>query len=443
MAFQNSGIFIINKPFQWTSNDVIRKIKSNCKFKKIGHAGTLDPLATGILPILVNDSTKYFDYFQTFKKSYLAEIKFGFSTSSYDLEGDIDAKTDNIPQNIDLIKEKISYFIGSIKQVPPKYSAIKKNGKRLYDYARNDEDIEIESREVEVSEIKIIDWKTPILKVIINCSSGFYVRSFANDLGKKLGSLAVLTSLSRINYGPFEIKDSINIENINPIEKKLISIDSIFLSNKKLVFDVDMEKSYYNGKVFTSENLKLRLENELLYSNKIENDYLREFLNFQDREKYKFVGSDVISRGNISNLNTILIDRGFSSGIKENDPVLSSKGVIGKIVTSSQNTAVVQLISDGNFRLSVRIMPSEAEGILRWRNDTICDIFEIKKTSDVNIGDLVVTSNLSTYFPPSLPVGEIVGIHDKSDNFNKVVRLKLHSDLSKLNQLFVIIEGDN
>ena len=257
MTFQNSGIFIINKPFQWTSNDVIRKIKSNCKFKKIGHAGTLDPLATGILPILVNDSTKYFDYFQTFKKSYLAEIKFGFSTSSYDLEGDIDGKTDYLPQNIELIKNNISYFIGSIKQVPPKYSAIKKNGKRLYDYARNDEDIEIESREVEVSEIKIIDWKTPILKVIINCSSGFYVRSFANDLGKKLDSLAVLTSLSRINYGPFEIKDSINIENINPIEKKLISIDSIFLSNKKLVFDVDMEKSYYNGKVFTSENLKL------------------------------------------------------------------------------------------------------------------------------------------------------------------------------------------
>ena len=153
----------------------------------------------------MNDSTKYFDYFQTFKKSYLAEIKFGFSTSSYDLEGDIDAKTDNIPQNIDLIMEKISYFIGSIKQVPPKYSAIKKNGKRLYDYARNDEDIEIESREVEVSEIKIIDWKTPILKVIINCSSGFYVRSFANDLGKKLGSLAVLTSLSRINLSLIHI----------------------------------------------------------------------------------------------------------------------------------------------------------------------------------------------------------------------------------------------
>ena len=286
MIFQNSGIFIINKPYQWTSNDVIRKIKSNYKFKKIGHAGTLDPLATGILPILVNDSTKYFDYFQTFKKSYLAEIKFGFSTSSYDLEGDIDGKTDYLPQNIELIKNNISYFIGSIKQVPPKYSAIKKNRKRLYDYARNDEDIEIESREVEVSEIKIIDWKTPILKVIINCSSGFYVRSFANDLGKKLDSLAVLTSLSRINYGPFEIKDSINIENINPIEKKLISIDSIFLNNKKIVFDDDMEKSYYNGKVFTSENLKLSSLKEQdikIYNN---NDEFIGLLTYDSRKKF-------------------------------------------------------------------------------------------------------------------------------------------------------------
>ena len=286
MIFQNSGIFIINKPYQWTSNDVIRKIKSNYKFKKIGHAGTLDPLATGILPILVNDSTKYFDYFQTFKKSYLAEIKFGFSTSSYDLEGDIDGKTDYLPQNIDLIKKNISYFIGSIKQVPPKYSAIKKNGKRLYDYARNDEDIEIESREVEVSEIKIIDWKTPILKVIINCSSGFYVRSFANDLGKKLGSLAVLTSLSRINYGPFEIKDSINIENINPIEKKLISIDSIFLNNKKIVFDDDMEKSYYNGKVFTSENLKLSLLKEQDIKIYNSNDEFIGLLTYDTRKKF-------------------------------------------------------------------------------------------------------------------------------------------------------------
>ncbi len=193
--------------------------------------------------------------------------------------------------------------------------------------------------------------------------------------------------------------------------------------------------------VLSSDNLKLNLENEILSSHKIENNYLREFLNFQNREKFDFVGSDVISRGNSSNLNTILINRGLNSGIKENNPVLSSRGVIGKVITSSKNTSEVQLISDGNFRLSVRIMPSEVEGILRWRSDTVCEIFEIKKTAKINIGDSVVTSNLSTYFPPDLPIGEVISIHDKADSFNKVIRLKLYSDLSKLNQLFVIIEG--
>ena len=170
---------------------------------------------------------------------------------------------------------------------------------------------------------------------------------------------------------------------------------------------------------------------------------MRELLDFQDRVEYKFIGSDVIARGSSSNLNTILIDRGFSNGVKENSPVLSSRGVIGKIIVSSEKTSVVQLISDGNFRLSVKIMPSEAEGILRWKNDTICEIFEVKKTSDISIGDPVITSNLSTYFPPNLPVGEVVSIHDKSDSFNKVIRIKLYSDLSKLNQLFIISEGDN
>lgn len=262
MNFIQSGIIIANKPYQWTSNDVIRKIKSNYKFKKIGHAGTLDPLATGILPILVNDATKYFDYFQNFKKSYLAEIKFGISTTSFDLEGEIDGETDKLPENLEKIREIIPNFLGSIKQVPPKYSAIKKNGKRLYEYARNDEDIEIESREVEVRDIKIISWKTPVLKLVISCSSGFYVRSFANDLAKKLKSLGVLISLSRINYGPFNINDSINIQNINELEKKLIAIDSIFLSNNKLVFNTETEQSYFNGTVFSSENLKLSLLKE-------------------------------------------------------------------------------------------------------------------------------------------------------------------------------------
>ena len=127
-------------------------------------------MASGILPILVNDSTRYFNYFQTFKKSYLAEIKFGVSTSTYDLEGDVEETTDKIPDDLNSINEKIPYFLGSIKQVPPIYSAIKKNGKRLYDYARNNENVDLEPRTVNVSEIKIISWESPNLKLIIKCS---------------------------------------------------------------------------------------------------------------------------------------------------------------------------------------------------------------------------------------------------------------------------------
>tara|TARA_B100000676_G_scaffold283190_1_gene309696 strand:+ start:6652 stop:7536 length:885 start_codon:yes stop_codon:yes gene_type:complete len=261
MKFNESGILLINKPINWTSNDVIRQIKSKYQFNKIGHAGTLDPLASGILPILINDSTRYFNYFQTFKKSYLAEIKFGMSTSTYDLEGDVEETTDKIPDNLNVIKEKIPNFLGSIKQVPPVYSAIKKKGKRLYDYARNNEYVELESRIVDVSDIKIINWESPYLKLVIKCASGFYVRSFAYDFAKSLNSLGVLVKLTRVNYGPFEINDTFDISKIEEIKKNLFSMGTIFSKNKKLIFDKDMEKEYYQGKVFSSESLSLNLLN--------------------------------------------------------------------------------------------------------------------------------------------------------------------------------------
>lgn len=286
MKFLESGILLIDKPYQWTSNDVLRKIKSKYKFNKIGHAGTLDPLATGILPILVNNSTKYFDYFQNFKKSYLTEIKFGFSTKTYDLEGDIDGKTEILPEKIESIEGALKNFIGSIDQIPPKYSAIKKGGKRLYQYARNDEEIEIKSRKVDVSDIKIISWEKPVLKLIIKCSSGFYVRSFANDLARTLKTLGVLISLSRVNYGPFDIKDSLRIENIYDLENKMLSIDSILVSNPKLNFDFETEKSYLNGGVFTSENLNLNLLNDediKIYNN---NDVFIGLLTFDKLKKF-------------------------------------------------------------------------------------------------------------------------------------------------------------
>ena len=142
-------------------------------------------------------------------------------------------------------------------------------------------------------------------------------------------------------------------------------------------------------------------------------------------------------------MSSIIINRGSNDGVFKNFPVLSSNGVVGKITSVSESLSEVQLISDVNFRLSVKIAPDEVEGILRWTQNDICEIVELKKISDIEIGDIVLTSNLSIFFPPNLPVGEVVSIFEKSDSSNRTVKIKLFSDLSKINQLFVILENNS
>ena len=186
--------------------------------------------------------------------------------------------------------------------------------------------------------------------------------------------------------------------------------------------------------------MKLNLENQLFKVHEAENIRYREFLNFKKRDNLKFMGADVASKGISANLSSILINRGEDDGVYINDPVLSSRGVVGKITAVSKKTSEVQLISDVNFRLSVKIAPDEVEGILRWIGKDICEIAELKKISDIEIGDIVLTSNLSIYFPPNLPVGEVISIYEKSDSSNRVVRMRMYSDLSTINQLFVVLK---
>lgn len=194
--------------------------------------------------------------------------------------------------------------------------------------------------------------------------------------------------------------------------------------------------------VLSSENLRLSLENQVLKVHETENIRYREFLNFKRRESLDFVGADVISKGVTANMSSIIINRGSNDGVSKNLPVLSSNGVIGKITAVSNSSSEVQLISDVNFRLSVKIAPDEVEGIMRWIREDICEIVELKKISDIEIGDIVLTSNLSIYFPPNLPVGEVVSIFEKSDSSNRIVRMKLFSDLTTINQLFVLLDED-
>ncbi len=253
MSENKNGILLVNKSINWTSNDVIRKLKSDFRVKKIGHAGTLDPLAKGVLPILINGATKYFDYFLNLNKIYIAEITFGFSTDTFDLEGKIVDKTNKIPSDFAEILEKLNSFKGKINQKPPIYSALKKRGKKLYEYARNNQSVEIEERKVFVQDINVINWDSPKLTLSIECSSGFYVRSFAYDLGIHLNSLAVLSNLERVKYGKFRINDSIEIEKKFSLKKNIISLDNLFVNNPSLVLNENDEERYYLGNTFQNE----------------------------------------------------------------------------------------------------------------------------------------------------------------------------------------------
>ena len=241
--------------------------------------------------------------------------------------------------------------------------------------------------------------------------------------------LCLLLSLILIFNNDSELIKNSKIKSLDTFSflyKPFNWLDNQLFLNKKL-------------EILSSENLRLSLENQVLKVHETENMRYREFLNFKKRDDFDFIGSDVISKGVSANMSSIIINRGSNDGILKHLPVLSSRGVVGKITAVSESSSEVQLISDVNFRLSVKIAPDEVEGILRWIGNDICEIVELKKISDIEIGDIVLTSNLSIYFPPNLPVGEVVSIFEKSDSSNRIVKMKLFSDLSKINQLFVIL----
>lgn len=204
-----NGIINIDKPSGITSMDVVRKIRSASGVKKVGHGGTLDPLATGVIPVAIGKATRLLEYFLMSNKSYIARIHFGKTTDTFDSEGEIISTKVDPPLDINVIEKTINSFRGEIEQTPPPFSAIKKNGRRLYELARKGLDTYIEPRNVMVYEIKIINYEPPVLDLFIRCGKGFYVRSLANDLGKMLGCGGYLNDLKRTSLGNFEISKSI------------------------------------------------------------------------------------------------------------------------------------------------------------------------------------------------------------------------------------------
>lgn len=213
------GFLNIYKPKGLTSHDVVARLRKITKVRQIGHTGTLDPFATGVLPICIGKATRLIEYLDD-NKEYLATVQFGKNTATYDLEGEITATFDKKVTEED-VKNALKDFEGEISQIPPIYSAIKVNGKKLYDYARQGQDIEIKPRKVTISkiELKEFDKTSQSAKITVACSKGTYIRSIAYDLGAKLGCGGYLTALERTKAGKFQVNTAIKLEDLTEVSQ--------------------------------------------------------------------------------------------------------------------------------------------------------------------------------------------------------------------------------
>ena len=224
MDFIGGEILLFNKPYEWTSFDLVNKvrilIRRNLDIKKIkvGHAGTLDPLATGLMIVCTGKSTKKIELLSGLDKEYIATLHLGATTPTYDLESSIDREYPIDHITTELLHGTLQQFKGPIEQIPPIFSAIKVQGKKAYELARKGHDIELKSRKIVIKELDVIDFNPPKLTLRILCSKGTYIRSLAHDIGKSLNSGAHLTGLKRTQIGNYSLNNAVELDFF---EKKL------------------------------------------------------------------------------------------------------------------------------------------------------------------------------------------------------------------------------
>jgi len=207
-------LLLINKPLGWTSFDVVNKLRYKLKIKKIGHAGTLDPLATGLLIICTGKMTKRIDEFQAQEKEYTGKFVLGQTTPSFDLETEVSEPRDISFINDETIHSAAKKFIGAIQQIPPIHSAIRINGKRAYAMARKGKEPELKAREIFIKEFEITKIEKPAVEFRVVCSKGTYIRSLARDFGEALGTVAYLSVLCRTRIGEFKLTDALSLDQV-------------------------------------------------------------------------------------------------------------------------------------------------------------------------------------------------------------------------------------
>jgi len=254
------GIILVNKEKDFTSHDVVSIVKKITE-SKVGHTGTLDPNATGVLPLLIGNATKISKYLINHDKEYEAVIQLGKKTTTADIEGEV-IEEKEVPEKIYIECENIlKSFIGKQKQTPPAYSAIKVNGKKLYSYAREGIKIEVEPRNIEIYNIELININKEEKQISfrVSCSKGTYIRSLCEDIADKLGTVGYMKDLKRTKVGDFEIKEAITIDELKEkFEKKdfsdVITIENIFKDMPKIELNENNIKQYLNGVKITEKN---------------------------------------------------------------------------------------------------------------------------------------------------------------------------------------------
>lgn len=220
--FNNGVTILVDKPYEWTSFDVIKKIRNTIRIKKVGHAGTLDPLATGLLIVCTGKHTKKINEYQDMPKTYEGKLVLGKTTPSFDLETAVDSETNIDHITEEQVKEEIKNFLGEIEQIPPAFSAVKINGERAYNKARRNEEVKIDPRKVTIYEYNILDIKLPEVSFEVKCSKGTYIRSLVRDLGVNLKVGAHMTSLRRTMIGDFDVEDAVSIEAFVDENKEIV-----------------------------------------------------------------------------------------------------------------------------------------------------------------------------------------------------------------------------
>lgn len=264
-----NGVINIYKNTGMTSFDVVAIVRRVAKMKKVGHTGTLDPAASGVLPVCLGKATKIIDYIMENKKVYRVNLKLGMVTDTYDLEGEVLREKDASHITKDEILNCINSFVGTIDQVPPMYSALKQNGVRLYELARQGIEVHREARKITIYSIENIKIESnDNIQMDVCCSKGTYIRSLCYDIGEKLNVGATMTALERIQNGPFTKEEAINIEDLTEelLEKHIISIEKALDSFEKITVNEKFGKLLRNGvKVFDNRMYSEEVEFNKLY----------------------------------------------------------------------------------------------------------------------------------------------------------------------------------